>query len=276
MAGEHWVDMEGRQSQTALITGSTSGLGRHVAIELSRRGWSLLAHGRDRSKLDALVAELGERVQPLVADLSSLADVRLLARRIIDRTPRLDVLINNAAVGFGRPGAQREMSREGHELRFAVNYLAPVLLNRMLLPLLAASAPARVINVGSIGQIEFDVGDVSFERRYSGVEAYRRSKLALVAHTFDFAEETRALGVTVNCVHPANFMDTAMVRQAAVRSLSTVEKGTEAVMRLVVDAGLDRKTGQFFNGSVVGRALPMAYDQRFRRALRETTDRLLG
>jgi NAD(P)-dependent dehydrogenase (short-subunit alcohol dehydrogenase family) len=125
-----------------LITGATSGLGRYLARQLTDSGWQVLAHGRDPARVADLCAELGgEDVRGFTADLASLRDVRDLAARITTAVPRLDVLVNNAAVGFGAPGEGRQVSADGHELRFAVNYLAPVLLTRLLVPLLAASAP---------------------------------------------------------------------------------------------------------------------------------------
>jgi NAD(P)-dependent dehydrogenase (short-subunit alcohol dehydrogenase family) len=259
-----------------LITGATSGLGRYLATEVHRRGWTVLAHGRNPAKLAELAGELGGDTRTYLADLASLTEVRRLAARVLDDEPRLDVLVNNAAVGFGPPHGKRESSPDGHELRFAVNYLAPVLLARSLLPLLTKSAPARVVNVGSIGQLEFDVDDLGFHHAYSGVAAYRRSKLALVTETFQLAEELAGSGVVANCVHPAGFMDTAMVRESGVSPLSAVEDGGRAVTRLVTDPALDEFTGQFLSGTTVTKALQKAYDPKFRRALRDATDRLLA
>lgn len=267
------MTVTGMATGTALITGSTSGLGRALAIGLHERGWRVLAHGRDEAKLADLAEATGGGVTPLRADLSSLAEVRSLAERAGERVGRLDVLVNNAAVGFGRPGAAREVSADGHELRMAVNYLAPVLLTRLLLPLLRASAPARVVNVGSIGQLPFDPADADFTRGYNGVHAYRRSKLALAAHTFDLAEELRGQGVVVNCVHPAGFMDTPMVRESGVTPLSTVEEGLTAVLALITGPGVG--TGHFYSGTARATALAPAYDPRFRRDLREVTERML-
>jgi NAD(P)-dependent dehydrogenase (short-subunit alcohol dehydrogenase family) len=190
--------------------------------------------------------------------------------------PRLDVLVNNAAVGFGAPGEGRQVSADGHELRFAVNYLAPVLLTRLLVPLLTASAPSRVLNVGSIGQIAFDPADAEFEHGYQGVEAYRRSKLALAAFSFDLAGELEAAKVTVNCSHPATLMNTAMVSRSGITPVSTLEQGGEATMRLITDPALAGVTGQFFDGLKTARARPEAYDPQFRAKLREMTDRMLG
>jgi NAD(P)-dependent dehydrogenase (short-subunit alcohol dehydrogenase family) len=259
-----------------LITGATSGLGRYLAKELDGSGWQVLAHGRDPARVAALGTELGREARGYVADLASLGDVRDLAASVRAQVPRLDVLVNNAGVGFGAPGEDRQVSADGHELRFAVNYLAPVLLARLLVPLMTASAPSRIVNVGSIGQVAFDPADAEFEHGYNGLEAYRRSKLALAAFTFDLADALAPTGVTVNCLHPATLMDTAMVTLAGVTPISTVEEGTEATMRLITDPALDGVTGQFFDGLKASRARPEAYDPRFRTRLAEVTDRMLG
>ena len=259
-----------------LITGATSGLGRYLAIELAGSGWQVLAHGRDPVRVADLSADLGGGARGYVADLASLGDVRDLAGRVRAEVPRLEVLVNNAGIGFGAPGEGRQVSADGYELRFAVNYLAPVLLTRLLLPLLTASAPARVVNVGSLGQVAFDPADAGFEHGYNGVDAYRRSKLALAAFTFGLAGELDAAQVTVNCLHPATFMNTAMVAQGGITPVSTVEKGGEATMRLITDPALDGVTGQFFDGLRTARALPEAYDPQFRAQLGKVTDKMLA
>ena len=180
-----------------LITGATSGLGRYLARQLASSGWQVLAHGRDPARVADLSAELGGGARGYVADLAWLGDVRELAALVRAEVPQLDVLVNNAGTGFGAPGEGRQVSADGHELRFAVNYLAPVLLTRLLVPLLTASAPSRIVNVGSLGQVPFDPADAEFEAGYNGVDAYRRSKLALAAFTFDLAGELAAAQVTV-------------------------------------------------------------------------------
>jgi NAD(P)-dependent dehydrogenase (short-subunit alcohol dehydrogenase family) len=261
---------------TVLITGATSGLGRYLARELASSGWQVLAHGRDPVRVADSCAELGGGARGLVADLARLGDVRELAGLVSAEVPRLDVLVNNAGIGFGAPGEGRQVSADGHELRFAVNYLAPVLLTRLLVPLLTASAPSRVVNVGSLGQVAFDPADAEFEHGYNGVDAYRRSKLALAAFTFDLAGELDAAAVTVNCLHPATFMNTAMVRQGGITPVSTVQDGGEATMRLITDPAFDGVTGQFFDGIRTSRALPEAYDRQFRAQLAEVTGRMLG
>jgi NAD(P)-dependent dehydrogenase (short-subunit alcohol dehydrogenase family) len=261
---------------TVLVTGATSGLGERLARDLAADGWTVIAHGRDAARAKALADELGEPATAVVADLASLDDVRRLAAEVKAATDTLDVLVNNAGVGFGPPGAGRELSRDGHELRFAVDYLAPVLLTRELIPLLRASAPARVVNVGSAGQAPPDLDDVRFDRGYDGVAAYRRAKLALAAWTFDLAGELAADGVTANVLHPATLMPTAMVREARYRTVDSLEDGVRATLRLITDPALDDTTGRYFDGGREARAHDTAYDPAFRRRLREVTDGILG
>ena len=142
-----------------------------------------------------------------------------------DTNDRLDILINNA--GIGTAGGVREVSADGFELRFAVNYLAGFLLTRLLLPLLRASAPARIVNVSSAGQSPIDFADVMLTRGYSGTRAYCQSKLAQVMHTIDLAAELAGSGVAATCLHPATYMNTTMVRRAGITPVSTVEEGAE-------------------------------------------------
>ena len=125
------------------------------------------------------------------------------------------MLLNNAGIGTTLPGGgKRQESEDGYELRFAVNYLAPFLLTRKLLPTLRHSAPARIVNVSSAGQAPIDFRDVMLKHNYDGVQAYCQSKLALVMFTFDLAEELPATTVTANCLHPATYMPTKMVLAA--------------------------------------------------------------
>lgn len=264
---------------TVLLTGSTSGLGRHLAFELAKSGHVVVAHGRDGHRTARLVAEIddaGGEAHAVVADLASLAEVRALGTRVAEAHPGLDVLVNNAGIGFGAEGAPREVSQDGHELRLAVNYLAPVLLTRTLLPVLRANAPARIVNVGSAGQQPVDLDDIEFTSGYVGVEAYRRSKFALAAHTFTLAEELSGSGVSVNVLHPATFMDTSMVRESGVAPRSSVDDGAGAVLRLAAtDAGLTHNGG-YFDGARPSRAHPDAYDPELRKHLAALTDQLLA
>ncbi|MER6497350.1 MULTISPECIES: SDR family NAD(P)-dependent oxidoreductase [Streptomyces] len=260
---------------TILITGATSGLGRYVAFELVRAGHVVLAHGRDRGRTESLVAELrleGE-AEGFVADLASLAEVRDLGARVAEARPGLDVLINNAGVGAGSPGAGRELSADGHELRLAVNYLAPVALTRALLPTLRANAPARIVNVGSVGQEPLDFDDPEFTRGYAGFAAYCRAKFALAAHTFALAEELKGRGVSVNVLHPATFMDTAMVREGGMAPWSTVADGAPGVLKLATE---DAGSGGYFDGTSPARAHEGTYDREVQKRLVALTNHLVA
>ncbi|RJL34318.1 SDR family NAD(P)-dependent oxidoreductase [Bailinhaonella thermotolerans] len=249
------------------ITGATSGLGREVAARLARSGAEVLVHGRDPARIKELAGELD--AAPYVADLASLDEVRRLAAEVRAGGGPIDVLVNNAGVGFGAPGAGRELSADGHELRFAVNYLAPVLLTRLLLPVVREA----VVNVGSLGQEELDFADLESARDYTGARAYRRSKLALAMFTFDLADERGQDGVVANCLHPATFMDTRMVTESGTRPISTVDQGARATLRLIEK---ERRTGLFFDGDHATRAHPQAYDLAARARLREATHAVLG
>ena len=163
--------MERQDGKTALVTGSTDGVGRVVAKTLGARGVRVLVHGRDRERGERVVAEIkaaGGSAEFLAADLSALAEVRRLAGAVQRATGRLDLLINNAGIGSGGAQGVRQTSADGHELRFAVNYLAGFLLTDLLLPLIRQSAPARIVNVSSLGQQAIDFADVMLTRGYSG------------------------------------------------------------------------------------------------------------
>jgi NAD(P)-dependent dehydrogenase (short-subunit alcohol dehydrogenase family) len=181
--------MEKLSGKTALVTGSTDGVGRLVARKLGQAGARVLVHGRDAkrgARIGADIEASGGAADSIAADLSALAEVRRLADAAQATVDRLDILINNAGIGTAGP---RQTSAEGFELRFAVNYLAGFLLTLLLLPLIKNSAPARIVNVSSAGQQPIDFGDVMLTRGYSGTRAYCQSKLAQIMFTFDLARE---------------------------------------------------------------------------------------
>ncbi|WP_026871834.1 SDR family oxidoreductase [Inquilinus limosus] len=270
------MDLHGK---TVLITGSTDGVGRWVARRLAAGGAHVLLHGRNEERGRAVLEEIraeGGSAEFLPADLSSLAEVRRLAEAVLARHDRLDVLINNAGIGAGLDPTWRETSADGHELRFAVNYLAGFLLTRLLLPTLRRSAPARIVNVASAGQQEIDFDDVMLTRGYSGLRAYCQSKLAQILFTFDLAEELRGSGVTATCLHPATHMDTTMVRQSGIRPTSTVEEGGEAILALAVSPEREGESGVYYSGRHRARPLAQAEDPAAREKLRRLSVQLTG
>ena len=268
------------ENKTVLVTGSTDGVGRLVARRLADQGARVLIHGRDRTRGERLLKEIRAAHRGsaafLPADFSSLAEVRRLADTVRQTCDRLDILINNAGIGSGGAAGKRETSQDGLELRFAVNYLAGFLLTRALLPLLMLGKPARIVNVSSLGQHPIDFDDVMLTRGYSGSRAYAQSKLAQIMFTFDLARELEPDTVTANCLHPATYMATTMVRQSGVTPISTVEEGAEAILNLAVADELDGCSGQFYNGLRPSKPNPQAYDDAARERLRVLSLRLTG
>jgi len=262
---------------TILVTGATDGLGKRVAQELAAKGTTVLLHGRSPERLEATLEELrsqtsSQKMGSYLADLSSLAAVRDLADRILSEYDRLDVLVNNAGIIV----QERKESKDGYELTFAVNYLSHFLLTSLLLPLLKGSAPARVVNVASAGQSPIDFDDLMLERGYDAMRAYSTSKLAQIMFTFELAERLSGTGVSVNALHPASLMDTKMVQDTLGYTMSTVEEGSEAVVRLVVSQEVEGVTGSYFDGTREARADGQAYDKEARQTLWELSEELCG
>ena len=271
--------MRPMEEQTVLVTGATGGLGRALVRRLAERRATVVAHGRSSERLDQLVADVegftGQRIDAVQADLASLREVDRLADTVLERHLDLNVLVNNAGVGFGEPGSGRELSPDGIELRFAVNHLASYHLARRLAGRLRANAPARIVQVASAGQLPLDPEDPLTEKGYDGVTAYRRSKLAQVMATFDLAADLVGTGVSVNAVHPATFMDTAMVRDARREPVSTIEEGLDATWQLVAGEELGEVSGCYFDGLRRGLPDPQADDPAARAWVRQLSDSLI-
>jgi NAD(P)-dependent dehydrogenase (short-subunit alcohol dehydrogenase family) len=174
-------------------------------------------------------------------------------------------------VGFGADRRKRETSRDGHELRFAVNYLAPVLLTERLL---AHGLPRRaVVNVASIGQEPLDFADLQSSLDYDGTRAYRRSKLALIAWSFDLA--ARHPERVVHALHPGTLLDTNMVRDAGVTPRGPASRGADAILGVVERALRSKESALYFDELTPAPAKPQAYDPSIQQQLREATRDLL-
>ena len=269
--------MRDLEQETILVTGSTDGLGRRVASELAQRGATVLLHGRSRERLQTTFEEVreqtgSEKLRTYLADFSSLGEVRGLAGRILSDGERLDVLINNAGIIV----RERRESEDGYELTFAVNYLSHFLLTSLLMPLLRDSAPARIINVASAGQSTVDFSNLMLQRGYDAMRAYTQSKLAQIIFTFELAERLQDTGVFVNALHPASLMDTKMVQNTFGYTMSTVEVGTEAVVRLAIAPEVEGLTGRYFEGKREARANRQAYDGGARQKLWSLSEELCG
>jgi NAD(P)-dependent dehydrogenase (short-subunit alcohol dehydrogenase family) len=245
------------QGLRILVTGATSGVGEALVQQLAQRGASVLVHGRDPVRVHEVRTRLlaaGGKAEAFVANLASLAEVGKLANEL-SAAGGLDVLVNNAGVGFGQNRALRELSADGFELRLAVNYLAPFLLTELLT---LRNLPARaVVNVASAGQAALDHSDLMSERGYEGVLAYRRSKLALIADTFQRALRDRERAYLA--LHPGTFLATKMVREANITPRGSAESGAQAVLG-VLERGLAGQSGAYFDRDSPAEADPSASD----------------
>lgn len=237
--------------KTVLVTGSTDGLGRELALALAADGAHVIVHGRNAERGQSVVDEITKAgrgsARFIAADFASLQAVREFADTVARTTPRLDLLVNNAGVAFTGDQPRRE-SADGHELQFAVNYLAGWVLVNRLRPNLAAAAPSRIVNVasGSASPIDFD--DVMLEMPGSHARGYGQSKLAQVTMTVALAPAFQEQGITMIALHPATMMDTTMVRGLGVAPRTTVAEGRDHVMGLIKAPVL--QPGTFYSDGV--------------------------
>ena len=270
------------KGKTVLVTGSTDGLGKAVAMKLAAAGAHVIVHGRNQERGAAVAQEIDALklggAKFYAADFSSMAAVREFATAVLRDNKRIDLLINNAGIGSANPDGSKDrlVSKDGYEQRFAVNYLSGYLLTKLLLPTLIKSAPSRIVNVASLAQRPIDFDNVMLEREYDGGRAYGQSKLAQIMFTEDLAADLAGKKVTANSLHPATYMDTGMVRDAGVQPRTTVEEGAQAVVYVATSPDLEGKSGLFFNGKQEMRANAAAYDLQARAKLKTLSDKLTG
>ncbi len=278
------ADMAGA---TIVITGATAGIGKATAVALARLGASLVIPTRDRARGEAarreiLAAKPDARVDLLDADLASLASVRALAAQLLATYPRIDVLVNNA--GGSRP--TRQLSPDGYELTFAVNYLAPFLLTNLLLDRLKASAPARIVNVASAAHARrLDFDNLQGERRYSLMGAYSASKLELIMFTYELARRLEGTGVTANAVHPGGvrteiYRELRGISRLGIklvwRFMRSPEQGASTTVYVATAPELAGVSGRYFADSREQRSKPASYDVESARRLWEISEKMVG
>ena len=274
------------RGKVCLVTGATGGIGLEIALGLARLGATTVMVGRDRARSEAALAGVKERsgsatVELLLADLSSQRQVRQLAADFKARHDRLHVLVNIAGIVAGR----RTLTEDGIERTFAVNHLAPFLLTTLLLEVLVASAPARVVTVSSdahrAGRIDFM--DLNCVRRYRGLRAYCDSKLANVLFTYELARRLAGTGVTATCVHPGSVGTNwglgvggifAFGYRLARRFMLTPEQGARPALYAATAPALEGVTGRYFTQKGEVRSSPASYDQSLAERLWEVSARL--
>jgi retinol dehydrogenase 14 len=274
--------------RTVLVTGGTGGIGKATAAGLAALGARVAITGRDRRRAEEAAAEIraagGPEVDVYVADMSSQAEVRRLASEVLDRLPRLDVLVNNVG-GFWNT---RHLTADGLEHTFALNHLAPFLLTSLLLDRLRQSAPSRVVTVSSgaqaMGRIDFT--DLQGERAYSGQRAYNQSKLANVLFTYELARRLRGSGVTANVLHPGVVQtafgaeDPGRVQRLLVPLvrpfMKDPEQGAATSVHLASAPELEDVTGQYFANSKPKRSSARSYDEAVAARLWDVSCELTG
>lgn len=246
--------------RTALVTGANSGLGKAVATALAAQGACVGLLVRDRERGDAALQEIlkatgNADLHLFVADLADQSAIRALAREVRERFEQLHLLVNNAGTAF----PARRLSPDGIECALAVNHLGPFLLTILLLDLLKASAPARIVNVGTRMDTAMDFDDLNWERRpYRMMQAYGQSKLGNLHFTFELARRLQGTGVTVNCVFPGVFKSNLggtdgaqgvfwkLVAVLLGWALPTPEQAARRVLHVADAPELADVTGQYF------------------------------
>lgn len=275
------------QGKICLVTGSSTGIGKVTARELARMGATVVMICRNRARGEAAQAEIkaasgSDKVDLIVADLSSLAEVRRAAEEFKQKYTQLHVLIHNA----GGINQARRITPDGFEATFAANYLAPFLLTELLLDILKASAPARIINVSSTahlsGKIDFD--DLQGEKKYSIWKAYCQAKLALILFTYELAQQLQGTGITVNVLHPgviaSNFGQgfNSFIRfgwKVASPFMSNVEQGARTTLYLATSPDVEGLSGKYFVNSKERKSSSLSYNEALRQRLWQVSEELV-
>ncbi|MEM9829246.1 MAG: SDR family NAD(P)-dependent oxidoreductase [Bacteroidota bacterium] len=263
--------------KTILITGSTDGIGKLAAIKLAKDSHHILIHGRNKGKLNKAVAEIREtakstKVDSFVSDLSNFSSTQKMITLLSTEIPKVDVLINNAGVF----SSSMNTSQDNLDIRFVVNYFAPYLLTKGLLPLLKKSDSPRVINLSSAAQSPVSLQALVGEKQVSPQEAYAQSKLALTMWSFYLSEEVKFLNVIA--VNPGSLLNTKMVREAYGQYWSSADKGADILYELAISEEYTESSGKYFNNDsgAFSEAHPDAYDQEKINQLITATNKILS
>lgn len=278
-------DMKGK---ICLITGGTGGIGRVTAQALAQTGASVVMVARNPQKAEGVVREIREKtgnpqVDYLLGDLSVQADVRRVAAAFRERYNRLDVLINNAGLYFWK----RQLSQDGIEMTFALNHLAYFLLTNLLLDMLIANAPSRIVNVSSVAHVgaRLDLDDLQNKHWVFGWSVYGRSKLANLYFTYELARRLKGTGVTVNALHPG-FVATNFGRSnggifdlvfkiGQIAAISP-EQGAKTSIYLATSPEVEGVTGKYFRKCKAIPSSRISYDEEIARRLWLLSEEMTG
>jgi len=281
------VDMTGK---TCVVTGANSGIGKETALALAKMGARVVLVCRNEEKGEAALADIrreatAAQLDLMIADMSSFASVRALAGQIREKCPRLDVLINNA----GAAVPKRTLSADGIEMTVAGNHLGAALLTLLLLDLLKASAPARIINVSSEAQrrAPLDMNDLQFERRkYQALAAYGQSKLLMNAFTFELARRLAGTSVTANCLHPGVVRTNIwpsnppllfkIILGVMKPFMLDSKRGAEVTIYLATSPDVTNVTGEYFVKAKVAPPNPLSRDPKIAAEIWQWTTDMIG
>lgn len=258
-----------------IVTGATSGVGYQAACQLAMGGADLILVVRNPQKADSLKNELfsrfGVTVETVISDFSRLKEVRAAANKILASHSRVDVLINNAGIH----NTHRELTEDGFEKVFAVNHLAPFLFTQLLLPLMVASAPSRIIQVNSQGHRfgGLDLTDLDWSRRkYNGYKAYGAAKTAQLLTSWEFADQLQGSSVSINAMHPGEVrtnigMNNGWLYRAYQKYLlwwvlSAPAISGEAIHYLAASPEMEGVTGKYFNKTIEEQPAKFALDRK--------------
>ncbi|MCP5500193.1 MAG: SDR family NAD(P)-dependent oxidoreductase [Leptospiraceae bacterium] len=250
-------------NKLTVITGCSSGIGKHIAIEMAKLDYKVLMLVRDSDKSRDAYNEIvkisnSNNIKMLYTDFASLDSIRSTSDNIIKEYSQIDILINNAGV----IKRKYESSGDGYEMTFAVNYLATFLLTNLLLPLLKNASFSRVINLSSelYKNGIIDLENIPPKGKFNGTKNYADSKLLINIFTKELAERIKNDGITVNCLHPGVIGTDAFREYPKIfvklmnLFLTKPEKGALPVIRLATSPEYKNVTGQYFN---VNKLVPM-------------------
>ena len=272
-----------------VITGATSGVGYQTAKEFARGGAHLVLVCRNEEKARRVKMELEHsfsgKIDVFLADFSRLSEVRKAAEFLLENYPQIDVLVNNAGIHNTR----RQLSEDGIEMVFAVNHVASFLFTRLLLDRMKESAPARIIQVNSQGHRfgGLDLEDLNWERRrYKGLQAYGASKIAQLLSVWEFADQLKGSGVSINAVHPGEVktnigMNNGLFYRIYQRYflgifLKDAHRSGEAIYYLAAAAEMDEVSGLFFNQTIPEKPAAHALDRDLGKSVWKISEKLAG